>query len=308
MLFMLHLTFRQLKVFEAVARNLSYSKAANELHLTQPAVSMQVRGLEESLGLPLTEQIGKKIFLTEAGQEVFHYSRTIAGQLVDLETALNQLKGVERGQLNIAVASTANAVATDLLAGFRTQHPDVAIHLGVINRQEVLSQLAANDIDLAIMGQPPEGHDLDAVSFMENPLVVISPPDHPLAKKKRIPVKDLASESFLVREAGSGTRGAMERFFAARGLEIRSSMEMSSNEAIKQAVQAGLGLGILSLQTLEMELALKRLAVLAVEDFPIMRHWYIVHRADKRLSPAAQAFKNFLLDKAPTELPPGHQA
>jgi DNA-binding transcriptional LysR family regulator len=304
MLSMLHLTLRQLKVFEAVARNLSYSKAARELHLTQPAVSMQVRGLEDSIGLVLTEQIGKKIFLTEAGKEVFHYSRSVAAQLTDLETALNQLKGVEQGQLNIAVASTANAVATDLLAGFRTQHPGVAIHLGVINRQEVLSQLAANDIDLAIMGQPPEGHDLDAVSFMENPLVVISPPDHPLARKKRISVKDLSSESFLVREAGSGTRGAMERFFAAKGLEIRTSMEMSSNEAIKQAVQAGLGLGILSLQTLEMELALKRLAVLAVEDFPIMRHWYIVHRADKRLSPAAQAFKNFLLDAAPAVLTP----
>jgi DNA-binding transcriptional LysR family regulator len=299
---MLHLTLRQLKVFEAVARNLSYSKAARELHLTQPAVSMQVRGLEDSIGLALTEQVGKKIFLTEAGQEVFHYSRSIAAQLTDLDTALNQLKGVEQGQLNIAVASTANAVATTLLAGFRTQHPGVSIHLGVFNRQEVLSQLAANDIDLAIMGQPPEGHDLEAVSFMENPLVVISPPDHPLARKKRISVKDMASESFLVREAGSGTRGAMERFFAARGQEIRTSMEMSSNEAIKQAVQAGLGLGILSLQTLEMELALKRLAVLAVEDFPIMRHWYIVHRADKRLSPAALAFKNFLLDEAPVAL------
>ncbi len=297
---MLHLTLRQLKVFEAVARNLSYSRAARELHLTQPAVSMQVRGLEDSIGLALTEQIGKKIFLTEAGHEVFHYSRSIAAQLTDLETAVNQLKGVEQGQLNIAVASTANAVATDLLAGFRTQHPGVAIHLGVINRQEVLSQLAANEIDLAIMGQPPEGQDLAAVSFMENPLVVISPPDHPLASKKRIAVSDLASESFLVREAGSGTRGAMERFFVARGQEIRTSMEMSSNEAIKQAVQAGLGLGILSLQTLEMELALKRLAVLAVEDFPIMRHWYIVHRADKRLSPAAQAFKNFLLKVSPT--------
>ena len=297
---MLHLTFRQLSVFEAVARLLSFSRAAQEMHLSQPAVSMQVRGLEESVGLPLTEQLGKKIFLTEAGREVFHYSQSIAAQLTDLEAALNRLKGVEQGQLNIAVASTANAVATDLLAGFRSQHPGVAIHLGVLNRQEILSQLAANDIDLAIMGQPPAGHDLSAVSFMENPLVVISPPDHPLASKKHISVKELASESFLVREAGSGTRGAMERFFAARGQEIRTSMEMSSNEAIKQAVQAGLGLGILSLQTLEMELALKRLAVLAVEEFPIMRHWYIVHRSDKRLSPAAQAFKNFLLGEAPT--------
>jgi len=145
------------------------------------------------------------------------------------------------------------------------------------------------------MGQVPDGLGLEATRFMDNPLVVIAPPDHPLARKKKITVRELAAESFLVREAGSGTRGAMERFFAARELEIRSSMEMSSNEAIKQAVQAGLGLGILSLQTLEMELALKRLAVLKVDGFPIMRHWYIVHRADKRLSPVAQAFKEFVL-------------
>lgn len=295
---MLHLSLRQLKVFEAVARNLSYSKAARELHLTQPAVSMQVRGMEESIGLPLTEQLGKKIFLTEAGREVFYYSQSIAAQLADLEMALNQMKGLEQGQLNLAVVSTANAVATDLLAGFRSHHPGVAIQLGVTNRQEVLSQLAANDIDLAIMGQPPEGHDLDAVSFMENPLVVIAPPGHPLTRKKRIPARELANEPFLVREAGSGTRGAMERFFAARGLNIHTSMEMSSNEAIKHAVQAGLGLGILSLHTLEQELTLRRLAVLEVEGFPIMRHWYIVHRADKRLSPVAQAFKEFLLGQA----------
>jgi len=159
----------------------------------------------------------------------------------------------------------------------------------------VLDQLVGNRIDLAIMGQVPDGLGLEAIRFMDNPLVVIAPPDHPLVGKKNISVASLAAESFLVREAGSGTRGAMERFFAARELEIRSSMEMSSNEAIKQAVQAGLGLGILSLQTLEMELALKRLAVLNVNGFPIMRHWYIVHRADKRLSPSAQAFKEFVL-------------
>jgi DNA-binding transcriptional LysR family regulator len=293
---MRRLTLRQLKIFEAVARHLSFSKAAAELHLTQPAVSMQVRGLEESVGLPLTEQVGKKIFLTEAGREVFHASQNIAAQLNDLGAALTQLKGVESGQFNIAVTSTVNAVATNLLAQFRADHPKVSIHLDVSNRESVLSQLAANRIDLAIMGQVPEGLDLEAIRFMDNPLVVIAPPAHPLARKKRIPVQELAAESFLVREAGSGTRGAMERFFAAKGLGIRTSMEMSSNEAIKQAVQAGLGLGILSLQTLEMELALKRLAVLKVEGFPIMRHWYIVHRTDKRLSPVAQAFKTFLLD------------
>jgi LysR family transcriptional regulator, low CO2-responsive transcriptional regulator len=292
---MRRLTFRQLKVFEAVARHLSFSKAAHELHLTQPAVSMQVRLLEGFVGLPLTEQVGKKIFLTEAGREVFHASQNIAAQLNDLGGALTQLKGVEGGEFNIAVTSTVGAVATELLAQFRGAHPKVSVHLDVSNRESVLGQLAANRIDLAIMGQVPGGLDLEATRFMENPLVVIAPPDHPLARKKRIPVRDLANESFLVRETGSGTRGAMERFFAAKGLEIRTSMEMSSNEAIKQAVQAGLGLGILSLQTLEMELSLKRLAVLKVDGFPIMRHWYVVHRTDKRLSPVAQAFKEFVL-------------
>ena len=295
---MRRLTLRQFRVFEAVARHLSFSRAADELHLSQPAVSMQVKGIEAILGVPLTEQLGKKTFLTDAGLEVLHASQAITARLDDLQHNLAQLRSVDTGRLNMAATSTVNAVATDILARFRGRHPGVAIHLDVSNRAAVLDQLVGNRIDLAIMGQVPDGLGLEATRFMDNPLVVIAPPDHPLVGKKKISVRDLASESFLVREAGSGTRGAMERFFAAKGLEIRSSMEMSSNEAIKQAVQAGLGLGILSLQTLEMELALKRLVVLKVEGFPIMRHWYVVHRADKRLSPAAQAFKDFVLGPA----------
>jgi len=297
---MRRLTLRQFRVFEAVARHLSFSRAAEELHLSQPAVSMQVRGIEAILGMPLTEQLGRKIFLTEAGREVLHASQAITARLDDLQHNLAQLRSIDTGRLNIAATSTVNAVATDILARFRGRHPGVSIHLDVSNRAAVLDQLVGNRIDLAIMGQVPDGLGLEATRFMDNPLVVIAPPDHPLARKKKITVRELAAESFLVREAGSGTRGAMERFFAARELEIRSSMEMSSNEAIKQAVQAGLGLGILSLQTLEMELALKRLAVLNVDGFPIMRHWYIVHRADKRLSPVALAFKEFVLKDAST--------
>lgn len=295
---MRRLTLRQFRVFEAVARNLSFSRAAEELHLSQPAVSMQVRGIEVILGLPLTEQLGKKIYLTEAGREVLHASRAITARLDDLQTNLEQLRGVDRGRLRLAVTSTVNAVATDILVRFRGRHPGVSIHLDVSNRESVLEQLAANRIDLAIMGQVPDGLGLEAIRFMDNPLVVIAPPDHPFVRKKKVPLADLASEPFLVREAGSGTRGAMTRFFDGRGLALHTSMELSSNEAIKQAVQAGLGLGILSLQTLEMELALKRLAVLDVEAFPIMRHWYVVHRAEKRLSPAAQAFRDFVLGQA----------
>lgn len=295
---MRRLTLRQFRVFEAVARHLSFSRAAEELHLSQPAVSMQIKGIETILGLPLTEQLGKKIFLTEAGREVLHASRAITARLDDLQANLAQLQGIDSGRLNLAVTSTVNAVATGILVRFRGRHPGVSIHLGVSNRESVLEQLAANRIDLAIMGQVPGGLELEATRIMDNPLVAIAPPDHPFAQRKKVSLRDLSSEPFLVREAGSGTRAAMTRFFAEKGLELHSSMEMSSNEAIKQAVQAGLGLGILSLQTLEMELALKRLAVLQVEGFPIMRHWYVVHRADKRLSPAAQAFKEFVLKEA----------
>jgi DNA-binding transcriptional LysR family regulator len=302
---MRRLTLRQFRVFEAVARHLSFSRAAEELHLSQPAVSMQIKGIEVILGLPLTEQLGKKIFLTEAGREVLYASRAITARLDDLQANLAQLQGIDSGRLNLAVTSTVNAVATGILVRFRGRHPGVSIHLGVSNRESVLEQLAANRIDLAIMGQVPDGLELEATRIMDNPLVAIAPPDHPFAQKKKVSLRDLSSEPFLVREAGSGTRAAMTRFFAEKGLELHSSMEMSSNEAIKQAVQAGLGLGILSLQTLEMELALKRLAVLQVEGFPIMRHWYVVHRADKRLSPAAQAFKEFVLKEARADAPGG---
>ena len=298
---MRRLTLRQFRVFEAVARNLSFSRAAEELHLSQPAVSMQVRGIEMILGMPLTEQLGKKIYLTDAGREVLYASQAITARLDDLQNNLAQLKGVDSGSLRLAVTSTVNAVATGILVRFRGGHPGVAVHLDVSNRATVLDLLANNRIDLAIMGQVPEDLHLAATRFMDNPLVVIAPHDHPLAGRRKVSIEALAAESFLVREAGSGTRGAMERFFAARGLDIRSSMEMSSNEAIRQAVQAGLGLGILSLQTLEMELALKRFAVLNVEGFPIMRHWYVVHRTDKRLSPVAQAFKQFVLADASTK-------
>ena len=296
---MRRLTLRQFRVFEAVARHLSFSKAAAELHLSQPAVSMQVKGIEAILGLPLTEQLGKKIYLTDAGREVLHASQAITARLDDLQANLAQLRGMDSGRLNIAVTTTVSAIATGILARFRARYPKVAIHIDVSNRESVLGQLALNRIDLAIMGQVPDGLELESTRFMDNPLVAIAPPDHPFAQKKKVSLRDLASEPFLVREAGSGTRAAMTRFFAEKGLELHSSMEMSSNEAIKQAVQAGLGLGILSLQTLEMELALKRLAVLKVEGFPIMRHWYVVHRANKRLSPAAQAFKDFVLEPAP---------
>lgn len=300
---MLHLTLRQLKVFESVARNLSFSRAAEDLHLTQPAVSMQIKQLEGNIGLPLFEQMGKKIYLTDAGRELYHYSRSISRQLADMELALDELKGLERGKLHISVVSTANYFAPHLLARFCHRYSGITVSLTVSNRETVLKQLSDNVIDLAIMGQPPDDLDIAAESFMENPLVVIAPPNHPLCKIRQIPVKRLEQETFLVREPGSGTRGAMERFFAGHHIAINRGMETDTSEAIKQAVQAGMGLGIMSLHTAELELETKRLKILDVQDFPIIRHWHVVHRKNKRLSSVAQAFRKFLLKEAPGLMP-----
>lgn len=295
---MLHLTLRQLKVFESVARNLSYSGAANELHLTQPAVSMQIKQLEDNINLPLFEQLGKRIFLTEAGQELYQYSRAISQQLADLEVALDELKGMERGKLNISVVTTANYFAPHLLAKFCQRYTGVTVSLNVSNRETVLKQLNDNLIDLAIMGQPPDHLDIDSQSFMENPLVVVAPPNHPLCKEKNIAVQRLASEIFLVRESGSGTRSAMERFFAAHEIKINKGMETDTTEAIKQAVQAGMGLGIMSRHTVELELETERLKILDIQNFPIMRYWHVVNRKNKRLSNVANTFRDFLLREA----------
>lgn len=293
---MLHLTIRQLRVFDAVARHLSHSRAAEALHLTQPAVSMQIRQLEDVAGLPLFEQLGKKIFLTAAGQELWHTARNILQQLAEAEDMLAEMKGLRRGRLAVSVASTASYFMPRLLAQFSQRYPDTTISLNVTNREALIRQLALNDMDLAIMGQPPPGLDLEAASFMENPLVIIAPPNHPLGKLKNIPLSRIQQETFLVREQGSGTRIAMERFFAEQGIQPAIGTEMSTNEAIKQAAQAGMGLGILSLHTVQLELETQRLTVLDVEHFPILRHWYVVHHPGKRLSGIAQAFKTFLLE------------
>lgn len=303
----MNITLRQLKVFSSVAKHLSFTRAAEELHLTQPAVSMQVKQLEGQLEIPLFEQLGKKIYLTEAGTEVQHYSRAITQQLDDMATALSNLKGLEHGKLRISVATTANYFAPHLLAAFTRRYPGVNVILDVTNRQTLLHQLAENEVDMVIMGTPPAEMELESEPFMENPLVLIAPPAHHLVGKKGITLKALEQEVFLLREQGSGTRNAMERFFAAHDISITASMEVSSDEAIKQSVQAGLGLGVMSQDAVEMELTLGRLKILDVSDFPIQRHWYLVHRKGKRLSAIAEAFKGFLLDEAakPFDKPPG---
>jgi len=293
----MNLTFRQLEVFEAVARLLSYTQASKVLHLSQPAVSMQIKQLENNLGVNLFDQVGKKIYLTESGREMFHYSRVISQQLDEAEEVLEQLKGVQRGRLIISVASTANYFATRLLATFSRKYDQTTFSLDVNNRETLLQQLADNEPDLVIMGKPPDDQDLIAEDFMENPLVVIASPDHMLAGKQNISLAELQSEIFVVREKGSGTWGAMQRFFDEHDIELNTGMEMTSNEAIKQAVEAGLGLGIVSIHTLSLELETKRLVVLDIQSFPILRHWYLVYRQGKRLSPVAEAFRRFVFDE-----------
>jgi DNA-binding transcriptional LysR family regulator len=294
----MHITFRQLTVLEAVARNLSFTKAADELHLTQPAVSMQIKQIEESIGLPLFEQIGKKVFLTEAGHEMYNYCRSIQQQLEEAESVIENLKGVKQGKLTIAVASTANYFAPRILAAFNKEHESVKINLDVTNREGLLQHLENNDTDVVIMGRPPSDVEVEAESFMENPLVLIAAPEHRLANQSKVSIHELQKETFILREEGSGTRTAIERFFLEKGAELATTINMSSNEAIKQAVQAGLGLGIVSMHTLELELELNRLSVIKAEGFPILRHWYIVYRKGKRLSPIAKAFKDFVIQHA----------
>jgi len=300
----MNITFRQLQIFESVAQHLSYTRASESLHLTQPAVSMQIKQLEQSVGLPLFEQLGKKVFLTDAGQEFRGYARAINRQLDELEQVVDEMKGLRRGRLTIAVATTANYFAPRLLATFCQQHGEVAVSLDVTNREQLLKGLVENRTDLVIMGQPPAEMALVAERFLDNPLVVVAAPQHPLAACRQIPLERLLQETFLVREQGSGTRSAVERFFAANQLSLSTPMEMSSNEAIKQGVEAELGLGIVSLHTLEMELALQRLVILDVVNFPIMRYWYIVHRGGKRLSLVAQAFHRFVRVESAQSLKP----
>jgi len=287
-------TLRQLKIFEAVARHLSFSRAAEELHLTQPAVSMQVQALEDLAGLPLTEQAGKKVRLTAAGEELARQARRVSEQLREAGEALAALKGVEAGRLKIGVVSTAKYFAPSLLAEFRRRHPGVELQLTVNNRSAIVRHLADNAIDLAIMGTPPNEFETVAKIFATHPLVFIAAPDHPLAGKRNIDPKRLAEETLLIREPGSGTRGALERFLEEHQVPAGARMELGSNETIKQAVMAGLGLSFISEHTIGLERSVGRLVTLNVTGSPVRRQWRLVYRTDKRLMPAATAFVEFM--------------
>jgi len=291
----MHVTIRQLKVFDSVARHLSYTKAADDLHLTQPAVSMQIKQLERAVDLPLFEVLGKKVYLTQAGEAFHNHTQKILTQLKHAGEEMDTLRGVDRGRVRVAIASTVNYFAARLIARFCQLHENVTFNLEVTNRETLLQRLEANEPDMVLMGRPPDDMDLEATAFMSNPLVAIAAPDHSLLSYGRITLEDLAEQRLIMREPGSGTRNAIERVFREKGIEPVSRTEMTSNEAIKQVVEAGLGIAIVSLHTVELELSVGRLVQVPVESFPIMRKWYIAQRVNKRLSPAAEAFKTFVV-------------
>ncbi|PIQ33781.1 MAG: LysR family transcriptional regulator [Zetaproteobacteria bacterium CG_4_9_14_3_um_filter_49_83] len=302
----MNITLKQMKILQSIIEHQSYTDAAKSLFMTQPAVSMQIKQLEQQIGLPLFERSGKNIFPTEAGNELYNYAKNIQQTLQEASEIIEELKGMKRGKLHLTMASTANYFAPQLIAAFHHQYPGALVTLDVTNRPGLLQALDNNDTDMAIMGKPPKGHDLLGTPFIDNPLVVIAYPDHPLAKQQNIQMSQIANESFIVRESDSGTRMAADRFFAEHQLELIPGMVMNRSEAIKQAVMAELGLGIVSLHTIEMELALKRLVVLDVEDFPIMRQWHIVHRKNKRFAAIPEAFKSFVLRHAESILNQTH--
>jgi len=292
-------SLRQLQIFGAVARHLSYTRAAEDLHLTQPAVFAQIKHLEESIGQPLLERIGKQLHLTPAGHEVLATSRETVDALERLEMRLADMQGLKRGRLRIAIVTTAKYLIPRLLGEFCSHYPGIEASLTVTNREKLLSRMAANEDDLVVLGTPPEGMEVVAAPIADNPLVVLARHDHPLAGVSNIPFARLAEEPFILREPGSGTRLATERHFTELGLKPRLRMELGSNEAIKQAIAGGLGVSVLSQHTLTLDGEGALLRPLDVQGFPLMRKWYVAYPTGKHLSVAAEAFMEHLLEQKP---------
>lgn len=294
----MHLTLQQMRLFEAVARLGNYTQAARELHLTQPAVSIQLKRLEENAGRPLFEYVGKRLSLTPAGRHMQAACVDVLNRLRLLDDTLDALNETVRGPLELAVVTTAKYVIPHLLGAFLAEHPEVTPRLTVTNRARVLERLHENRDDFVIMGQVPSDMDLETLPFLDNPLVLVAPPGHPLAGAQSVPLARLTGERVLFRETGSGTRMAFERLLAEHDLSIEPYMELGSTEAIKQAVMAGLGLSVLPLHSVALERRTGLLAVLDVQGFPLERRWYAAHWRGKTLSRTARAFLDFLRDHA----------
>jgi DNA-binding transcriptional LysR family regulator len=295
---MRHYTLKQIDTFLEVARELSVSRAAERLHVTQPAVSMQLRQLEAALGVPLLQQVGRRLQLTGAGRDLQRIGAGAAAQFKELEDVMASHRGLQRGRIQLGIVSTAKYFVPMLLVWFRKKFPAIEVELKINNRESVLSLLVRNEIDLVIMGRAPDDIDCVATAFATNPMGVVGAPEHPLSRRRQAPWSVFKDQDFVVREQGSGTRAAMERLFAKHRVKPNIVMELPSNETIKQAVMAGMGLSFLSLRTVRHEIASGYLALLDVEGLPILKQWYVTHLASKRLSPAAAAFKSFLVEEA----------
>lgn len=290
----MHVTFRQLQLFLAVAEHQSITAAARACHVTQPTVSMQVKELSDAVGMPLYEQIGKRLHLTAAGEALVETARAMVDEWSAFEQHVDAMKGLTRGRLRVAVVSTAKYFVPRLLGTFCAAHPDIDIALEVLNRDGVVARLRENRDDLYIMSMPPEDMALERRSFLPNPLSVIAPQDHPLAGRRSIPLSELQPMRFIMREKGSGTRLSCDQHFARLGFRPDLRLELGSNEAIKQAVAVGMGLSVISQHALGPLPDGAQLAVLDVESFPILSNWSILHPVGKRLSPVATVFLEHL--------------
>lgn len=295
-----HATLRQLQVFETIVRLGSFTRAAEELFLTQPTVSMQIKKLTDVIGLPLFEHIGRNVVPTEAGEELYEACRGLFSVLSNLEMKIADLKGIKRGRLRLGVITTATYFAPEVLGEFSLMYPGIEVALKVTNRESIIDRMRKNEDDLYIMGQAPSDEiDVAAIYIAPNPLVVMAPRNHPLVGEKNISLERVAKESFILREPGSGVRDATLRTFDAHGLRPHVRMELGSNEAIKHAIVGGLGISVLSLHTLTLEGTSGPVAILDVQGFPIMRQWYIVYPKGKELSLVAQAFLDFAREVEP---------
>jgi DNA-binding transcriptional LysR family regulator len=291
--FLKHGTLPQMSVFEAVARLGSFTKAAEELYMAQPTVSVQMKKLSETVGLPLVEQIGKRVHLTEAGRAVQATTNKLFATLIELESQLANIRGMTNGRLQIAVSTTGKYFAPRLLGEFVKQHPSIEVSLQIHNRAALLERLGQNLDDLYIFASPPGDSEIVTQTILPNQMVPYAAADHPLAKEKNIPFARFAEEPFLIREAGSGTRQTSREIFAEHGLEPKVRMELSTNEAIKQAIIAGLGVSIMSRYTLGLDVAQEQLAVLDVEGFPVEKNWVFAYPVGKQLPVLAQGFMDF---------------
>jgi len=290
-------TLHQLKVFRQVALEMNYTKAANFLGLTQPAVSIQLKQLEGNLDLPLFEKIGKKLFLTPAGEELNVFCKQLFSSFDNIDMTLSALKGELEGDFRLSAVSSAKYFTPHLLGAFHKRYPKVNLFLEIVNREQIIQRLQENRDDLVIMGLVPDSIPLTRHPFVDNPIVVVAQSCHPLAGKKNIQLAELALYPFIFREKGSGTRKALEDFFFERGVALKPNMILGSSETIKQAVMADLGVSALSRHSVTLELATNSLVELDVKDFPLLRNWYVVHHKTKHLSPIATAFINFVLSK-----------